>query len=112
MALVYFTSAIQVFFKDMAQIVNICLQFGMWLTPIMWQEEQFAGVSFYPLLRRMIKFNPMYYIVAGYRDSMIMGNFFWQRPGMTLYFWAATLCLFLIGLKVFKRLRPHFSDVL
>lgn len=112
MALVYFTSAIQVFFKDMAQIVNICLQFGMWLTPIMWQEEQFAGQSIYPILCTVVKFNPMYYIVAGYRDSMFMGNWFWQRPGMTLYYWAVTLGLFLIGLKVFKRLRPHFSDVL
>ena len=112
MALVYFTSAIQVFFKDMAQIVSICLQFGMWLTPIMWQEQQFAGRSIYPLLCRAVKFNPMYYIVAGYRDSMLMENWFWQRPGLTLYFWGVTLCLFLAGLKVFKRLRPHFSDVL
>lgn len=112
MALVYFTSAIQVFFKDMAQIVNICLQFGMWLTPIMWQEEQFSGSSFYPLLCKVIKLNPMYYIAAGYRDSMIMENWFWERPTLTLYFWGVTAVLFLAGLKVFKRLRPHFSDVL
>ena len=112
MALVYVTSAVQVFFKDMAQLVGICLQFGMWLTPIMWQEEQFAGQPFYPLLCRALKANPMYYIVAGYRDSMFMGHWFWQRPRLTLYFWTATLCLFLIGIQVFKRLRPHFSDVL
>ena len=54
----------------------------------------------------------LYYVVVGYRDSMIMGNGFWQRPGLTLYFWAVTLLLLLGGLKVFKRLRPHFSDVL
>ena len=111
-AMVYFTSAIQVFFKDMAQIVGICLQFGMWLTPIMWQVEQFSSSSLYPVLSVLVKFNPMYYVVAGYRDSMIFGNGFWQRPTMTLYFWGVTCLLFLIGLKVFKRLRPHFSDVL
>ena len=108
----YLTSAINVFFKDMAQIVGICLQFGMWLTPIMWQVEQFSGSSFYPILCKLVKFNPMYYVVVGYRDSMIMGNGFWQRPGLTLYFWAVTLLLLLGGLNVFKRLRPHFSDVL
>ena len=111
-AMVYFTSAIQVFFKDMAQIVGICLQFGMWLTPIMWQVEQFSSSSLYPVLSVLVKFNPTYYVVAGYRDSMIFGNGFWQRPTMTLYFWGVTCLLFLIGLKVFKRLRPHFSDVL
>lgn len=112
LALVYFTSAVNVFFKDMTQIVGIVLQFGMWLIPIMWQPEQFQNSSFYPLLVQVIKFNPMYYIVAGYRDSMLTGAAFWQRPTMTLYFWAVTLVLFLFGLKVFKRLRPHFSDVL
>ena len=112
LAVTYLTSSIQVFFKDMAQIVGICLQFGMWLTPIMWQVEQFSGSSFYPILCKLVKFNPMYYVVVGYRDSMIMGNGFWQRPGLTLYFWAVTLLLLLGGLKVFKRLRPHFSDVL
>lgn len=111
-ALTYFTSAVQVFFKDMAQIIGICLQFGMWLTPIMWQEEQFADISFYPVFCRLIRLNPMYYIAAGYRDSMLMGNWFWERPGLTLYFWAVTIAMLLIGLKVFKRLRPHFSDVL
>ena len=111
-ALTYFTSAVQVFFKDMAQIISICLQFGMWLTPIMWQEEQFADRSFYPVFSKLIKINPMYYVTAGYRDSMIMGNWFWERPTLTLYFWGVTVVLLLIGLKVFKRLRPHFSDVL
>lgn len=112
LAIVYFTSAINVFFKDMAQIVGICLQFGMWLTPIMWQVELFSKSPLYPVLTKVLKINPMYYIVAGYRDSMLTGAGFWQRPMMTVYFWVVTLALFLIGLKVFKRLRPHFSDVL
>lgn len=49
---------------------------------------------------------------AGYRDSMLTGEWFWQRPKLTLYFWVVTVVVGLAGLKVFKRLRPHFSDVL
>ena len=30
----FFTSSVNVFFKDMAQIVAICLQFGIWMTPV------------------------------------------------------------------------------
>ncbi len=111
-AIVYFTCAIQVFFKDMAQIVSIILQFGMWLTPIMWQVEQFSGSRFYPVLQTVIKLNPMYYIVTGFRDSMIFGIGFWQRPTLTIYFWCVTAVIMIVGLKVFKRLRPHLSDVL
>lgn len=106
----YLTSAINVFFKDMAQIVSICLQFGMWLTPIMYQENMFSGD--YPWIVTVLKLNPFYYIVAGYRDSILTGNWFWERPTLTVYFWAVTLLMGFAGLKVFKRLRPHFSDVL
>ena len=31
---------------------------------------------------------------------------------MTLYFWGVTIVVMLVGLRMFKRLRPHFSDVL
>mgnify|MGYP001368951748 CR=1 FL=1 len=111
LALTYLTSAIQVFFKDMAQIVSICLQFGMWLTPIMYSEQLFLdkGLTMAPMI---LKLNPFYYIAAGYRDSMLTGDWFFMRPTLTVYFWAVTLLLLLGGLKVFKRLRPHFSDVL
>ena len=110
LAIGYFTSAVNVFFKDMAQIVSICLQFGMWLTPIMYDESMFA--TDYPWIVSVLKVNPFYYIVAGYRDSMLTGSFFWERPRLTIYFWVFTIVIGLIGLKVFKRLRPHFSDVL
>ncbi len=106
----FLTSAVNVFFKDMAQIVSICLQFGMWLTPIMYHESMFEEKA--PWAVPVLKLNPFYYISTGYRDSMLMGNGFWERPKMTLYFWGVTLAVGLIGLKVFKRLRPHFSDVL
>lgn len=110
LALTYFTSAIQVFFKDMAQIVGICLQFGMWLTPIMYDERLFTNRAAW--LGTVFKLNPFYYIVAGYRDSMMTGNWFFERPTMTLYFWGVTLVLLFFGLRMFKKMRPHFSDVL
>lgn len=106
----FLTSAVNVFFKDMAQIVGICLQFGMWLTPIMYDESLFTQKA--PWAVTVLKLNPFYYVVAGYRDSMLTGHWFWERPTLTAYFWAVTIVVGLVGLKVFKRLRPHFSDVL
>lgn len=110
LGITYFTSAVQIFFKDMAQIIGICLQFGMWLTPIMYDETIFTSRAAW--LGFVFKLNPFYYIAAGYRDSMLTGNWFFERPMMTLYFWCFTLILFVLGLKVFKKMRPHFSDVL
>lgn len=106
----YLTAAVNVFFKDMAQIVSIVLQFGMWLTPVMYHESLFEKNA--PWAIPLLKLNPFYYIVAGYRDSMLTGNWFWERPKLGIYFWVVTILVGLLGLKVFKRLRPHFSDVL
>ena len=36
-----------------------------------------------PWVATVLKLNPFYYIVAGYRDSMLTGNWFWERPTMT-----------------------------
>lgn len=106
----FFTSAVNVFFKDMTQIVSICLQFGIWMCPIMYHESIFTSRA--PWVATVLKINPLYYIVAGYRDSMLTGEGFWMRPTLSIYFWVVTLILFTVGLKFFVRLRPHFSDVL
>jgi len=110
LALTYFTAAVNVFFKDMAQIVNILLQFGMWLTPIMWDPAMFAHRPAW--LEQILKINPIYYITTGYRDSMLAGHWFFERPMLTVYYWTVTIVLLLIGLRLFRKLRPHFSDVL
>ena len=110
LAIVYICTAVNVFFKDMAQIVSIALQFGMWATPIMWSPDIFPQAPAW--IDKVLKVNPLYYIVVGYRDSMLQGNAFWQRPMLGLYFWAVTLSLFWLSIRIFNKLKVHFSDVL
>jgi len=106
----YFTCAVVVFFRDLSQIISILLQVGIWLTPIMWVAED--ALAEHELLRKILKLNPMYYIVSGYRDTFIKKVWFFERAEWTLYFWIVTILCFLIGGIVFKRLRIHFADVL
>lgn len=107
----YFTSAVSVFFPDVRQIVNIGLQIGVWATPIMWDINDMKEKIPEAVLIIM-KCNPLYYIVLGYREAFIDKVWFWEHPGMTLYFWGFTLTVCLLGVKVFKRLKVHFADVL
>lgn len=109
LGLVYATSAIVIFFRDLTQIINIVLQVGVWMTPIMWDLNMLAE---HPLLMKAFKLNPMYYIVSGYRDAMLGKVWFWNHWGWTLYFWVVTVVLFGLGTVIFKRLKPHFADVL
>ena len=105
----YLTSAVDVFFRDLSQIVGIVLQIGIWFTPIMWRMET---LDIPPVLVPVFKANPLYYIVNGYREALIRKAFFWEHPWQTLYFWGLTLLVFMLGTTVFKRLKVHFADVL
>ncbi|OON99040.1 MAG: teichoic acid ABC transporter permease [Epulopiscium sp. Nele67-Bin004] len=103
----YSTSAIILFFKDLGQIISIFLQIGMWMTPIMWSFDMIPDK-----FQIIFKLNPMFYIVDGYRNSLINKIWFWQNIGMTIYFWGVTIFLFVLGTLVFKKLKIHFADVL
>lgn len=107
LGLSWITSALVIFLKDIGQILSMLLQFGFWITPIFW------SLGMIPDKYSMImKLNPMYYIVEGYRYSLIFRSWFWQYPSTTIYFWSVTIVLLMLGVFVFKRLKPHFADVL
>lgn len=111
MGIVYMTSAVATFFRDLVQIVGIFLQIGIWITPIMWDAKQ-RLMAISPLLYKVFKLNPVYYIVQGFRDTILEKHWFWERPLWTLYFWVFTAGMLYIGTGIFKRLRVHFADVL
>jgi ABC-type polysaccharide/polyol phosphate export systems, permease component len=103
----FITSSIAPFFKDTISILNIIVQFGMWVTPIMWDPKMVEGK-----FDIILTLNPMNYIVQGYRETFVKGLFFWERPKETIIFWAITLIIFFMGALLYKRLKPHFADVL
>lgn len=109
LGLSYLTSAIAVFFRDLTQVINIVLQVGTWLTPIMWN---FDGMNLPSALRIVFQLNPMFYVVEGYRSALIEHDWFWQMPVMSCYFWGFVVVCFVIGTVVFRRLQVHFADVL
>lgn len=104
----YMTAAAVVFFKDLLQIINIILNVGIWVTPIMWNPV--GTIS--PTLHTIFKINPVYYIVDGFRDALLAKEWFFDKPIWTCYFWLFTAVMFGIGVTVFKKLKVHFADVL
>ena len=103
----WLTSATVVFFKDIAYLVGIIIQFGFWLTPVFWSYKMMPDH-----LTVYLKLNPVMYITEGFRDSLIYQTWFWERPLYTCYFWVFAMMLLFFGAFTFKKLRPHFADVL
>lgn len=100
-------AALNVFLRDVGQIVAVILQVGMWATPILWD------INIMPAkVQTILKLNPMFYIVQGYRESFLYFIPFWAHPKQTLYFWCVSGMMFLMGAVIFKKLKPQFADVL
>lgn len=111
LAICYTTSAVVIFFRDLSQIINIVLQIGVWVTPIMWNIDDMA-VGMPRALVLFLKANPLYYIVNGYRDALLNKVWFWERFDLTCAYWLFTGAIFVVGTIIFKRLKVHFADVL
>ena len=108
LGLSWLTSSLVIFLKDVGQIVAMVLQFMFWLTPLVWSAN-ILPERFHPLL----KLNPVYYVAEGYREAFVYKVWFWEKHHWwTLYFWAVTGIIFVVGAVVFRKLRPHFADVL
>lgn len=107
LGLSWITSSVVIFFRDLGQLVNMCIQFGFWLTPIFWSLTMVPEKY-----RWFFELNPAYYITQGYRDALINHIWFWEKPMEALAFWSMALASFTLGAVVFRKLRPHFADVL
>ena len=110
----YATCSLVVFFKDLLQIISIGLQIFQWYTPILWNFDDIVNMAgkYGGALKVLIKLNPMAYIVEGYRSSIYGETWFYEHFYSSTYFWLCVVVLFCVGSVLFKRLKPHFADVL
>lgn len=108
MGITWITSSVIVFHRDIGQIVSLVLQFAFWFTPIFWSANMFPEKY-----RDLFYLNPLFYITNGYRNVFINHMSFWDIPlWATVYFWGISAGTFVLGAFLFRRLRPHFADVL
>jgi lipopolysaccharide transport system permease protein len=101
------TASLNLFFRDIKNVIGICLQLGFWLSPIFWDIDAFPHAY-----HRIIKLNPLYYLMCGYRNSFLNHTPFWDDKLLMIYFWVVTIVIWIIGRFTYLRLRPHFGEVI
>lgn len=107
LAISWLSSSVQLFTRDIGHIIEVLIQLFFWGTPIIWSFKMLPE-KFYFLL----KLNPFFYLIQGYRETFIYKVWFFEHFLLTLYFWGITFAVMILGAFVFKKLRPHFADVL
>ena len=103
----WFLSAINVFYKDVGQALNVLLNLWFWATPVVWLQDIFPQKYLW-----ILKLNPMYYVVDGYRSSFVYHSSIWHNPCQVIFFWIVCIPVFIVGALTFKKLKSEFAEVL
>lgn len=101
----WLVSSLNVFVRDVAQVLGVVLVFWFWVTPIFFTADRLpAGLRF------LIAWNPLAYVVAGYRDCLLRRAL--PNPASLAILAAVALLVFAAGGLFFRITKREFVDVL
>jgi lipopolysaccharide transport system permease protein len=101
--LVNILGTLNVFFRDVGQLVQIVIQIWFWLTPIVYIPSAIPEK-----LQFLLKLNPFYYYVQAYHAAIFEGR--WPEPRSLLICSAVSAISFFVGTAFFCRLKPEIPD--
>ncbi len=109
----FILSAVNVFYRDVQQIMDVVILAWFFLTPVIWDvnllpiSKVVLGIDL-PIQRLVYILNPMASIIAAYRDILYYGRpigpDFFLRTAVT------AVIVLLIGFGVFHRLSGRFAE--
>jgi lipopolysaccharide transport system permease protein len=107
---VYF-SALTVKFRDFRYIIPFIVQFGMFVSPVMFSSQQIYDSSLSPILKTIYSLNPMVAVIDGFRWC-----FFGQRMQIEiasfLISFVISLFFLILGIRTFRKMEKEFADVI
>lgn len=105
LGLSWIAASLNLFVRDVGQIIIVIINFWFFYTPIMYE---FSNVP--KELQFLIKLNPMYHAVEGYRLALLGTGY--PSGGGLLYLGGVSIICFVLGGLIFRRLKPGFAEVL
>jgi lipopolysaccharide transport system permease protein len=105
LGLAWLAAGLNVFVRDVSQVLSVILTFWFWFTPIFYPPELFPRRWLF-----LLHWNPLAYVVTGYRDCLLR-----MRPPdplVLLLLALVSLAVFVAGGWFFRHTKREFVDVL
>lgn len=106
-ALTLLSSTISIIIRDFQQIIQSAMRMMFFVLPVLWDTSKLS-----PMVNTVLKINPLYYIIEGFRDTFLARKWFFEDISYTIYFWCVTLLLLVIGATIHVKFRDKFVDYL
>ena len=105
LGLAWMVASLNVFVRDIAQVLNVILTFWFWFTPIFYTSNQFPKK-----LTFLVQWNPLAHIVIAYRDCLLQT----RLPNLAnlAMLALASAAVFAAGGMFFRHVKREFVDVL
>ena len=94
--------------KDYSNLVKSFITAVFWLSGILWNPETVKSAT----LKKILRINPITYLVSGFRNCFIDKIWFWEQPKRLMYFIIICIIMLVIGIYLYKKLRKEIPDVL
>src|SRR5574337_499731 len=103
LGLAWIVAAINVFLRDVGQLLGVVLTLWLFLTPIFYPPSQIPQS-----LKWMLLVNPMGWVVEAYRSVILRGAFpaVWSMAALVL----CAVVVFSAGYRLFQRTQGAFAD--
>ena len=105
-----FNSTISVLIRDYQFLLQAVTRLLFFLLPVFGILTQSWGSS--PGIGSCLEAESAFYIIDGFRNSLLDGQWFFQDVKYTLYFWLFTLFLLTVGSVLHMKFRDKFIDFL
>jgi len=105
LGLSWIISSLNVFVRDISQVLTVVLTFWFWFTPIFYKGNRVPEEFLF-----IVRWNPLAHIVNGYRECLLN----MRQPDLQTLAWLSLACLavFVTGGLFFRHIKREFVDVL
>lgn len=101
----YLFSAIGAYFRDIKDFVQLFAVSGIYLLPVFYLPTWVP-----PLFKPLLYVNPFSYLIWCYQDALYFGRI--EHPWAWVVNAVASFAIFVIGYRVFRKLKPTFGNML
>lgn len=100
------TSVLVMLARDFEKVIASITRLLFYVTPILWSMDKMPD-----LYQKILGFNPVLYVITGFRDSILYHVNFWEHPKDIVFFWMLNLILFVLGCDLQYKYRKKFVDL-
>lgn len=98
-------STLTTIIRDFQNIIQAAVRMSVYFLPVLWNVNNLPTY-----LVNILKLNPFFYIIEGFRASLLGGSWFYQDLSYAMYFWSVSLLILLVGSKVHVKFRDQLVD--